>query len=127
MAGDIQIIHPLPEPEEGSGYYRYEPNGREDPRRFQFGTYETIRSVLEIGRYWASAFPDAPLGIGDISFFLGGTMGHRHQTHRDGRCVDVRPIRKDRAKAAVTIADKAAYDREATRLLAQVLRSHRSV
>jgi penicillin-insensitive murein DD-endopeptidase len=127
MATDILVVHPLPQPDDGAGYYRYEPNGREDPHRFQFGTHETIRALLQIARSWMANMPGAPIGVGDISFFLGGSMGKRHQTHRNGRCVDIRPIRKDRARSAVTIHDNAAYDRDGTRVLVEVLRAHRSV
>jgi murein endopeptidase len=64
------------------------------------------------------------VGIGDISFASGGPMPP-HSSHKDGRCIDIRPLRKDRRDVPVTIQDPA-YDREATRALVASLRSHKN-
>lgn len=102
----------------GSGYYSYEPNNR------QFGTTQTIKAIQEVASTFS--FNKQPqIGIGDISFANGGTMPPHH-SHQHGTSVDIRPFRKDRSHAPITITD-AQYDRETTRLLVQSLLAHRNV
>jgi conjugal transfer mating pair stabilization protein TraG len=67
----------------------------------------------------------APVGIGDMSFEHGGPMAP-HNSHQDGRCVDIRPLRSDKRNSPVTISD-AHYDRESTRALVVALLAHGNV
>jgi murein endopeptidase len=70
--------------------------------------------------------PGVEIGIGDISFALGGPMSPHH-SHQNGTDADIRPIRKGgSAHLPVTIAD-ANYDRDLTRLLVECFSAHRNV
>lgn len=103
----------------GSGYYSYSPVLR------QYGTEQSIQAVIDVckQRVWNKEV--AEVGVGDISFENGGPMPP-HVSHTDGTCVDIRPFRKDKKYAPVTIQD-GDYDREATRSLVAVLRAHKNV
>jgi murein endopeptidase len=103
----------------GYGYYSYSPPGR------QYGTPETIQTVLELGRQQIANLPLLPIQIGDISFHNGSHMSP-HSAHRHGRNIDIRPFRKDGQMWHVTIHDRA-YDRDMTELLVQNLLAHRNV
>lgn len=103
----------------GNGYYSYEPGNR------QYGTSATIRTLIEVARTFLFNMPDVEIGIGDISFEKGGVMSP-HASHQNGKNVDIRPLRKDKAHKPVTITDPQ-YDRELTRLLVESLRAHRNV
>jgi len=100
-------------PPMGIGYCRYSNNDR------QFGTEGTIASIIQVAILWAQ-FPvgdgaSYPFSIGDMSYQDGRPMSPHH-AHRDGRCVDIRPIRKDRQNDHVVWQEKA-YDREETQRL----------
>lgn len=102
----------------GLGYYSYSPLDR------QYGTQATIDTIARIARdYFRNQ--KAEIGIGDMSFRDGRAMSPHH-THRDGKCVDIRPLRKDLASAPINIHD-ADYDRDATKLLVASLLAHRNV
>jgi hypothetical protein len=103
----------------GNGYYSYEPANR------QFGTASTIKALQEVAQTFRFNMPNVAIGIGDISFALGGPMSP-HQSHQHGTNADIRPFRKDAAQKPVTIADPQ-YDREMTRLLVESLLAHRNV
>jgi penicillin-insensitive murein DD-endopeptidase len=113
------MFFPLPQPNDDSGYYRYSAAAR------QHGTPATIQAIRDI--CGSIAWNDAKLvvGVGDLSFVGGGTMAP-HASHTDGKCVDVRPLRKDRQAAPVKISD-ATYDREATRVVIASFLAHRNV
>ncbi|WP_197426035.1 hypothetical protein, partial [Erythrobacter sp. CCH5-A1] len=55
----------------------------------------------------------SPVNIGDISKRGGGDIAG-HETHEQGRQVDIRPFRRDGGNAPVTWQSRA-YDREQTR------------
>ncbi len=102
----------------GNGYYPY------SPRANQYGTQTTIDTVVQISRDWFRN-QRYQVGIGDISLENGGPMPE-HDSHRNGRNVDIRPMRLDQANMPVTITS-AQYDREATRLLVESLLAHANV
>ncbi|MCP5424134.1 MAG: hypothetical protein H6970_03595 [Gammaproteobacteria bacterium] len=115
----------------GRGYYSYS----HGPQR-QFGTPMAIKTLEQVAgifftrmRYNEPAIPGnrpyREIGIGDISFVKGGPIPP-HGEHRWGTDVDIRPLRKDGQRAAVSIAD-GQYDREATRVLVEALLSHMNV
>jgi murein endopeptidase len=102
----------------GKGYYSYSPTDR------QYGTLDTINTIVRIALdYFRNQ--GVEIGIGDMSFHDRHAMAPHH-THRDGKCVDIRPLRKDRLARPVNIFSLD-YDREATRLLAASLLAHRNV
>jgi hypothetical protein len=100
-------------------YYSY------SEARKQYGTPKTIRTLQDVAQTFHAARPDLRIGIGDISFRDGNPMPP-HTSHRSGRNIDIRPLRKDGKQSPVTIADSQ-YDREATRLLAQSLFANSNV
>ena len=55
-----------------------------------------------------------------------GLVMHPHASHRDGKCVDLRPIRKDKKMSPVDI-HHAQYDKDATELLVQALLAHSNI
>lgn len=103
----------------GFGYYSYS-----DALR-QFGTSKAIQTVKDVAGQLRSNLPNVLLGIGDISFANGGTM-QPHHTHRDGREIDIRPLRKDKKHLPVTIFD-VNYSRDLTKLLVENLLTHSNV
>jgi hypothetical protein len=60
------------------------------------------------------------VGVGDMSFANGAPMSP-HKTHRNGRNVDVRPLRTDGKQMPVSITD-AEYSRERTKALVELFR-----
>jgi hypothetical protein len=96
----------------GSGYYCYASPSR------QFGTRPTISST-QLNCFFFSQIYQCAAGIGDISLADGGKM-NGHDGHRDGRKVDIRPIRLDRQPIEVNISEAAAYDRDLTQALIQL-------
>ena len=120
-------------PSSGPGYYTYCPrNPCENPDDRQFGTSQTIDSITEIAGNWNNANPNGPrIGIGDISLQGGGAFKNvdgtqAHSTHRDGKDVDIRPLRKDGMELPTNIADSS-YDRELTRALLNTIRENPNV
>ena len=103
----------------GLGYYSYSEALR------QFGTGKTIQTLKDIAGQLRYNLRDVLLGIGDISFARGGTM-HPHHSHKDGREVDIRPLRKDKGPLPVTIAD-INYSRDLTNLLVEGVLAHSNV
>jgi hypothetical protein len=107
----------------GLGYYSYEDANR------QYITPETMSALVEIGTQWMTIHPDIEIGIGDLSSSNGrpllNAQGHlSHKTHTDGKCVDIRPIRKDRKHQPVIISDHVNYDQAMTaKLIAVVLKN----
>lgn len=107
-------------PPAGLGYYIFSPSTR------QYGTHATIKMLLDIARQQNWNMPNLPIGIGDISLKNGGSMT-KHQAHRLGRNVDIRPFRKDGRRLPINIHDVESYDRDMTELLVQNLLAHRNV
>jgi hypothetical protein len=116
----------------GRGYYSYAVG----PHR-QFGTPQTIKTLERVAgifffkmKYNEPAIPGnrpyREIGIGELSFAKGGPMPP-HKEHRWGTEVDIRPLRKDGKRLPVKITDTQQYDREATRILVDSLRSHLNV
>ena len=101
------------------GYYRYSANYR------QYGTSDTIKCIMTVSRLWMQfAIGDTesyPFGIGDMSYADGRPMSP-HASHRDGKAVDIRPIRKDRRQLPVSFTDSE-YDREETQRLVNAFRA----
>jgi murein endopeptidase len=101
-----------------NGYYPYSPLER------QYGTQATIDTIVQICGDWYRN-EQYLVGVGDISLIDGSPMPP-HVGHRDGKNVDIRPMRLDHANEPTDITDTQ-YDREATRLLVQSLRAHVNV
>ena len=120
--GAIDVI--LPESGEGFRTFLREPGGAT-----QFGTLEGITAFIDLARAWFQKHPEVPLQYGHISreggipFFSTvnpGTLAH--ETHRDGRTVDIRPIRKDNAMQPADVRDEQTYDRARTKELILLIR-----
>ncbi len=107
----------------GFGYYSY---GSDNWNERQWGTQITIDTLLELARQFRWNNPTLLLPIGDISFQFGGAMPP-HGTHREGKHVDLRPLRKDGAQVPVTYTDTANYDQDKTKLLIELFLSHQNV
>ena len=103
----------------GFGYYSYSSGDR------QYGTPETIKALQQVAMTFRNNLPAVQIGIGDMSFVDGRVMSP-HQSHRSGRNVDIRPLRKDNQNSPVTITDQH-YSRENTHLLVESLLAHRNV
>ena len=114
----VSRLIPLPQ-EDSSNYYSYEVGTR------QFGTRATITAIVEVAKAFHAKRPNLSIGIGDISLAAGGTL-RPHASHKDGRNVDVRPLRKDGKRLGVTIQEPG-YSREDTRVLVEVLLGHGNV
>lgn len=110
--GFIQLLQVDPQ-DDTAGYYTY------SEARKQYGTFATIILLQEVAQTFHSTLPELRIGIGAISLRDGAPMPP-HISHRTGRNTDIRPLRTDGQQIPVTITDEA-YDREATRLLAQIL------
>lgn len=110
----------LPQNVAGSGYYSYSAGAR------QWGTQATIDALTELGRQFLWNNPTSLMAIGDISFEFGGSMPP-HSSHREGKHIDLRPLRIDNARTPVTYTDTANYDQANTKLLIELFLSHRNV
>jgi peptidoglycan hydrolase-like protein with peptidoglycan-binding domain len=76
----------------------------------QFGTQKAITALTDLARVWSQRHPECPLQYGHISRRGGGPFFSTvnpgklaHQTHRDGRTVDIRPIRNDNKMIPVEV------------------------
>ncbi len=119
----------------GFGYYSYSVGTR------QYGTAQTIQALRDVaGTFRLNALQqnsgptsvgvgvgctERIIAIGDISFQNGGHMDP-HTTHQKGTNVDIRPLRKDKQQAPVSITDEA-YSAEDTGLLVRCLLAHSNV
>jgi hypothetical protein len=106
-------LHPLPNP--GFGYYHYSDGSR------QWGTMKCIDTLVSACREVRNQKSDVLIGIGDISWRIGGKMAP-HDSHRKGTNIDIRPVRKDRLQKGVVYTSED-YDRENTQLLVDCLRA----
>jgi len=103
-----------PLPQSGTvGYYTYSASPR------QWGTEKAIESLKSVASQFSVKKPGVNIGIGDISFRLGGKMSP-HDSHQKGKNVDIRPIRTDGSQEPVSIDDKA-YSSEDTKTLVELL------
>lgn len=112
-------------PERGDGFRTFlrEPGGAA-----QFGTAQMINALIDLARTWFLSHPEVPVQYGHISrkgggpFFSTRTPGKlAHKTHRNGRNVDIRPIRKDDLTAATDI-NQANYDPARTKELVLLIK-----
>ncbi len=114
MASTFVLLPPL----SGNGYYSYSPLAQ------QYGTQRTIDTIVRICQDWFRN-QRCLVGIGDMSFPDGHAM-RPHKGHADGKCIDLRPLRKDRINSPVSI-HSASYDRASTDLLVRSLLAHANV
>ncbi|MDH2313899.1 penicillin-insensitive murein endopeptidase [Methylobacterium brachiatum] len=77
-----------------------------------YGTAKTINIIKKVGVEWVARHPNSAIGIGDISKRGGGPISG-HASHRKGVDFDVRPMRSDGQRKAITIHDSA-YSRQLT-------------
>lgn len=111
-------------PESGEGFRTFLREGGAT----QFGTLKAIDAFIELARVWSQKHPECPVQYGHISRKGGGPFFSTvnpgklaHQTHRDGRTVDIRPIRKDNKMSSIDIGS-AQYDPVRTKELVMLLR-----
>lgn len=99
----------LPQAPEGAGYYVYgtPPNGEG-----QYAHPAMMTLLLHVEREWA-LIDKRRFGVGNISL-AGGAKYEKHNTHKLGLEVDVRPIRKDGRHDAVYWYQSEQYDQTAT-------------
>lgn len=124
ITGDnVHVNTILPDGGQGFKTFLREPGGAT-----QFGTERAINQLIELARAWSLVHPEVDLQYGHISreggipFFSSvhpGTLAHA--THRDGRTVDIRQIRKDNAMAPTDIFSST-YDQARTRELVLLIR-----
>jgi hypothetical protein len=114
-------------PERGLGfvtYNRFHPGSKGNIEKMpdQIGTRQTMDRIRTIAREWYLHRPSRPLQIGDISR-PGGISFPPHGSHRDGKTIDIRPIRNDSKWGPggnLTYTD-ASYDREETKALLRII------
>lgn len=94
----------------------------------QFGTERAINQLVSLAAAWNQVHPEVNIQYGHISreggipFFSTVNPGElAHATHRDGRTVDIRPIRKDNDMSGTEI-DNSSYDPVRTREFVVLLR-----
>lgn len=109
----------LPRDPNASGYYCYSGSSR------QWGTQATIDTLADVGRQFLLDNPNSIMAVGDISFEFGGNMPP-HGSHREGKHVDLRPMRTDNARSPVTYTDPS-YDQANTKILIELFLAHRNV
>ena len=110
--------------ETGEGYYSYRTSDR------QYGTPATIHTVRVVARDFSGQVSGEStsailFGVGDISLLSGGIFPP-HLTHRLGRDVDIRPVRRDGLPRPVAIGD-ADYSRVQTAKLVALFLNSRNV
>jgi peptidoglycan hydrolase-like protein with peptidoglycan-binding domain len=111
-------------PESGEGFRTFLREGGAT----QFGTQKAITALLDLARAWFQKHPECPIQFGHVSRKGGGpffsTVNRAklaHQTHKDGRTVDIRPIRKDN-KTLPTETSATQYDPVRTKELVVMIR-----
>lgn len=95
-------------PGSGPGYYSYMASYR------QWGTSELVYGLLTAAKSWKMKHPiGVPrIGIGDLSLKNGGYFG-RHASHKTGKDVDIRPVRKDMIEAPTRVGSSS-YSKDRT-------------
>ncbi len=88
-------------------------------RKGQYGTATTIESLEDLGERWIEKYPNGPaIGVGDISLQGGAEWPEDwHEGHRDGKNVDIRPLRKDGTNQRVRYDNEVTYDQAKTQEL----------
>ena len=112
---DSRGYNQLPQRTEEGAYYTY---GTPSSGRAQYAHPNMMTFLLRIEHLWGAS-DSRPIGIGNISV-AGGAKMPDHAGHRGGLEVDIRLIRRDGKALPVTFRD-AAYDREATAKLVQMM------
>ena len=120
MAAALQIkdsrgYFVLPQQPEDAGYYTY---GTPGGGQGQFTHPKLMSFLFNVANQW-SAIDNRLIGIGNISL-ADGAKFIPHHGHLSGLEVDIRLMRKDGKKEAVTRFDPQ-YDREGTKKLVQLL------
>lgn len=123
IGDNVQVNMILPEGGVGFSVFLREPGGAT-----QFGTERAINQLVSLAGAWNEAHPEVNVQYGHISrrggiaFFSTVNPGKlAHQTHRDGRTVDIRPIRNDNAMKPTDV-DSNSYDPGRTRELVLLLK-----
>ncbi|MCO5168593.1 MAG: penicillin-insensitive murein endopeptidase [Planctomycetes bacterium] len=106
-AGFVQL------PASGPGFYSYAAASR------RWGRPELVYALERAGLNLRAR---PRFGVGDLSLENGGRLSG-HTSHRVGRDVDVRPMRRDGREGPVT-RQQSAYSRQLTRDLIRELRKH---
>ena len=109
----------LPQQPEGAGYYVY---GTPETGAGQYAHPAMLCLLLFVEREWAAS-DRRRFGIGNISQ-AGGIPYPKHESHKDGLQVDVRPLRLDGVEGRVTRFQRDLYDNEATAKLIRIFLSH---
>jgi peptidoglycan hydrolase-like protein with peptidoglycan-binding domain len=125
ITGDnVHVNKILPDGGQGFKTFLREPGGAT-----QFGTEKTINQLIALASAWNLVHPEVDIQYGHISreggipFFSSVNPGKlAHATHRDGRTVDIRQIRKDNAMEPTNL-DSSSYDQERTRELVLLIRA----
>jgi peptidoglycan hydrolase-like protein with peptidoglycan-binding domain len=111
---DINTV--LPMSGEGFTTYNREPNGAD-----QYGTALVINAIVALAREWYLLHPEIFLQFGDISRKGGGEF-EGHDSHKNGRDADVRPLRRDNRLDPVSVGE-IAYDSIRTEELVKLILS----
>lgn len=125
VQGDDASVTVVLEPTSGPGYTVY---NREAGGVDQFGTALTVNALKALAAEWALTQGRPLIQYGDISRRGGGRFFNAknpklsdHATHRDGRAVDIRPMRKD-GLLAPTEVNHSSYDPAMTKQLVLLIR-----
>ena len=106
---------------EGGGYYAYK---EADQGKSHYAHPHLITVLTKIANAWVQ-LDTRKFGVGDISL-AGGPEHPDHGTHRSGLDVDIRPVRRDGARAPCRI-QSSEYDRDATAKLIALFVADRMV
>jgi peptidoglycan hydrolase-like protein with peptidoglycan-binding domain len=123
VGDNVQVNTILPDGGTGFNVFLREAGGAT-----QFGTERVIKQLVSLASAWNERHPEVNVQYGHISrkggipFFSTVNPGKlAHETHRDGRTVDIRPIRKDNAMSPTDV-DQSSYDPVRTRELVMLIR-----
>lgn len=109
----------LPQFPEGTAYYVY---GTPSQGAGQYAHPAMLSMLFCVENQWAM-MDSRKFGIGNISLAGGGAYA-KHQSHKNGLQVDVRPLRKDGKRSQVYWQWHDQYDRDATARLIALFRSY---
>ncbi|TFW31123.1 hypothetical protein [Massilia horti] len=112
----------LPQAPEEAGYYVY---GTPPDGEGQYAHHAMMSMLLFVEREWA-ATDRRKFGVGNISL-AGGEPYEKHETHKSGLEVDVRPIRKDGRHDQVFWYQRDLYDHDATAKLIGIFHAYAGV
>jgi penicillin-insensitive murein endopeptidase len=112
----------LPQAPEGAGYYVYGTPGQGGG---QYAHPFMMTMLLFVETQWV-AMDSRKFGIGNISLAGGGAY-EPHRSHKKGLEVDVRPVRKDGKRTAVSWQSTDQYDQAATANLIALFRAYPGV